>query len=62
METIKVGSPRDFSNFVNAVIDKNAFDSITNYIEFARNAASADIISGGNYDDSKGFLLSLQQY
>ncbi|GIS54071.1 hypothetical protein Ct9H90mP29_11130 [bacterium] len=36
METIKVGSPRDFSNFVNAVIDKNAFDSITNYIEFAK--------------------------
>ena len=57
METIKVGSPRDFSNFVNAVIDKNAFDSITNYIEFATNAASADIISGGNYDDSKGFFI-----
>ena len=57
LKTIKMGSPRDFSNFVNAVIDKNAFDSITSYIEIARNSTSADIISGGTYDDSKGYFI-----
>ena len=58
LATIKVGSPRDFSNFVNAVIDKPAFDSITSYIDFAKNSRDAEIISGGSYDDSKGFFIN----
>ena len=57
LKTIKMGSPRNFSNFINAVIDKNAFDSITSYIEIARNSTSAEIISGGIYDDSKGYFI-----
>ena len=55
--TVKVGSPRDFSNFVNAVIDKPAFDSITTYIDFAKNSDDAEIISGGTYDDSEGYFI-----
>ena len=57
LKTIKMGSPRNFSNFINAVIDKNAFDSITSYIEIAKNSSSAEIISGGIYDDSKGYFI-----
>ena len=57
LETVKVGSPRDFSNFVNAVIDKPAFDSITTYIDFAKNSDDAEIISGGTYDDSEGYFI-----
>ena len=55
--TVKVGSPRDFSNFVNAVIDKPAFDSITTYIDFAKDSDDAEIISGGTYDDSEGYFI-----
>jgi 1-pyrroline-5-carboxylate dehydrogenase len=55
--TVKVGSPRDFSNFVNAVIDKPAFDSITTYIDYAKDSDDAEIISGGTYDDSEGYFI-----
>ncbi|MCB2145152.1 MAG: L-glutamate gamma-semialdehyde dehydrogenase [Deltaproteobacteria bacterium] len=55
--TIKVGTPEDFSNFVNAVIDRAAFDAITGYIEYARKHAEAEIIAGGAYDRSSGYFI-----
>ena len=58
LETIKIGSPRDFSNFINAVIDERAFNSIIEYIEYAKESSDAEIISGGSYDSSKGFFIS----
>ncbi|MDE0586929.1 MAG: L-glutamate gamma-semialdehyde dehydrogenase [Candidatus Marinimicrobia bacterium] len=57
VEAIKMGDPEDFSNFMNAVIDQSAFDSITDYIDGAKKAADAEIISGGNYDDAKGYFI-----
>ncbi len=57
LETVKVGSPRDFTNFMNAVIDKPAFDSIVSYIDYANESDDAEIISGGTYDDSKGYFI-----
>ncbi len=51
---IKMGDPEDFSNFMNAVIDQSAFDSITAYIDGAKVADDAEIITGGNCDDSWG--------
>jgi 1-pyrroline-5-carboxylate dehydrogenase len=55
--TIRVGDVCDFRNFMNAVIDKDAFNSITQYIEFARNDPSMDILCGGTYDDSEGYFV-----
>ena len=57
MGTIKVGPPEDFSNFVNAVIDRAAFDTITGYIEYAREHEAAEIIAGGSYDSSSGYFI-----
>ena len=57
VETIKIGSPRDFSNFMNAVIDKSAFDTISSYIDYAKDHKDAEIISGGSYEDSKGYFI-----
>ena len=57
LKTIKVGPPDDFSNFINAVIDKKAFDSITSYISYASKKKDAEIISGGKYDDNKGYFI-----
>ncbi len=54
---IKMGDPRDFSNFMNAVIDKNAFSTISGYIDHARQASDAEILSGGEYDDSEGYFI-----
>lgn len=55
---IKVGDVRTFSNFVNAVIDEAAFDSISGYIEKARNTKDAEIVFGGTYDKSKGYFIN----
>ena len=57
LNTIKVGSPKDCSNFMNAVIDKSAFDNITSYIDYAMKDNDAKIIFGGGYDDSKGYFI-----
>ena len=57
VKKIKVGSPKDTSNFMNAVIDKNAFDNIVKYIDYAGNHDDAEIICGGNFDDSEGYFI-----
>ena len=54
---IKMGPPEDFGNFVNAVIDKRAFDKISSYIVDAKSDTDSEIISGGNFDDSKGYFI-----
>lgn len=56
-KSFKMGSPEDPTNFINAVISEKAFDSIASYIDFAKNAADAEIITGGNYDKSKGYFI-----
>ena len=57
LKTFKIGTPEDFGNFINAVIDEKAFDSITKYIEEAKKNPLNEIISGGKYDKSKGYFI-----
>lgn len=54
---IKVGDVEDFTNFMGAVIGKKAFESITGYIDYASEASDAEIIAGGEYDDSDGYFI-----
>ena len=54
---IKMGDPEDFNNFFNAVIDESAFDSIVEYIEYAKKSKDAEILVGGRYDKSKGYFI-----
>ena len=54
---IPMGVPDDFKNFMTAVIDKAAFKNICEYIDFARNSEEAEILTGGTYDDSKGYFI-----
>jgi len=54
---IKVGSPQDYSNFMNAVIDEKAFDRIMAYIETAKKSPDAEIIAGGKGDKTKGYFI-----
>ena len=58
MATIKIGSPEDPSNFVNAVIDENSFDKCEGYISRAKAASDAEVIIGGTCDKSKGWFVS----
>ena len=57
LKTIKMGDVRDFSNFVNAVIDEVAFDNIAGYIERARKSKDAEIVFGGKCDKSVGYFV-----
>ena len=56
-EKLKMGDVRDFTNFMGAVIDKAAFESIKAYIDFAKQSADADVIVGGGCDDKKGYFI-----
>lgn len=54
---LKMGSPEDFTNFVNAVISKQAFDDIKGYVDYAKKSKDAEILIGGKCDDSKGYFI-----
>ncbi|MBS0011679.1 MAG: L-glutamate gamma-semialdehyde dehydrogenase [Bacteroidales bacterium] len=54
---ITSGDVKDPSNFMNAVIDEKAFDSITSYIEYAKNSNEAKILTGGTSDKTEGYFI-----
>jgi 1-pyrroline-5-carboxylate dehydrogenase len=56
IDDIKMGDIQDFRNFMGAVIDKRAFDKISDYVEHAR--GKAKIIAGGKVDGSRGYFVS----
>ena len=57
LKSVKMGSPEDPSNFVNAVIDKNSFEKCKGYIERAEKSSEANVIIGGKCDDKKGWFV-----
>ncbi len=54
---IKMGSPEDPSNFVNAVIHEGSFDKIARYIDAAKADKEIEIIVGGNHDKTVGYFI-----
>ena len=57
VKSFKIGSPEKPSNFINAVISENAFDSITSYIDYVKDSKDAEILVGGNYDKNTGYFI-----
>jgi 1-pyrroline-5-carboxylate dehydrogenase len=57
VNSFKIGSPEDGSNFVNAVIDKKAFEKIASYVDYCNAQSDAEVITGGKYDGSKGYFI-----
>ena len=55
--SLKMGSPENPDNFVNAVIHEGSFDKIAKYIDAAKNNDDAEIIIGGGHDKSKGYFI-----
>jgi 1-pyrroline-5-carboxylate dehydrogenase len=56
IDEIKMGDIQDFRNFMGAVIDKRAFDKISEYVEHAR--GKAKIVAGGKTDGANGYFVS----
>jgi len=57
IKSIKMGDVQDFSNFMAAVIDKGAYQTIVEYIDYARKSNEAKIVVGGGYDDKVGYFI-----
>jgi 1-pyrroline-5-carboxylate dehydrogenase len=59
LDQIKVGDVRDFSNFMGAVIDANAFADHKHAIDEAKAARGGAVVEilGGEYDDKVGYFV-----
>lgn len=57
VESVTMGDPQDFSNFMGAVIHERSFDKVTGYIERANAAGDANVIVGGQSDKSTGWFV-----
>ncbi|MFL5579171.1 MAG: L-glutamate gamma-semialdehyde dehydrogenase [Gemmatimonadaceae bacterium] len=55
MQEIKVGDVRDFRNFMSAVIDRRAFEKISEYLADAKQNAS--VVSGGVARGEEGWFI-----
>ena len=57
VQSMKMGTVEDFSNFVNAVIDEKSFDNIAKYINKAKKDKNAKILVGGNFSKKNGYFV-----
>ncbi len=57
VESISMGPPTDFRNFMAAVIDESSFDNIMGYVAEARDSDQMEIVVGGDGDKSVGYFV-----
>ena len=57
VDSIDMGSPLDFRNFMAAVIDAKSFKKISGYINEAKEDAGYELVCGGGCDDSTGYFI-----
>jgi 1-pyrroline-5-carboxylate dehydrogenase len=55
--SISMGDVSDFRNFMGAVIDRASFKKLTGYLDEARGSNDAQILAGGEADDSVGYFI-----
>ena len=57
LDSVTMGPVEDFTNFMNAVIDRPSYDKITGYIRDAFSDDNTKILHGGKYSDEDGFFI-----
>jgi 1-pyrroline-5-carboxylate dehydrogenase len=57
INSISMGDVADFRNFMGAVINETSFKRLSGYLEEARHSADAQILAGGETDDSIGYFV-----
>lgn len=57
LRQFRMGSPEDFGNFINAVIDEKAYDKLTGYIKEAKDNPAVEVVAGGNFSKETGFFI-----
>jgi len=54
---VRMGDVRDFRNFVAAVIDRASFEKLKGAVEAAQASPDAEVVFGGECDDSTGWFV-----
>jgi 1-pyrroline-5-carboxylate dehydrogenase len=57
INSLSMGDVADFRNFLGAVIDRPSFQKLSGYIEEAKRSADAQVLAGGEFDDSVGYFI-----
>jgi 1-pyrroline-5-carboxylate dehydrogenase len=57
VQEIRQGDPKDFRNFMAAVIDQAAFASISEYLDLARSSSSCKVLTGGTGNREVGWFI-----
>lgn len=58
-EALKIGAPDDSAqNFIGPVIHRASFDKLKKAIDEAKNDKELTLLTGGKYDDSKGYYVN----
>ena len=57
LESVAMGPPTDFRNFVAAVIDQRSFQRIAGFIDEAKSASGYELVHGGGCNDENGWFI-----
>ncbi len=57
IHSFKIGSPEDFSNFINAVIDEGSYNKLDSVLTKVEQDKNAQIIIGGERSKKKGYFI-----
>lgn len=57
VNSFKIGTPEDPTNFINSVIDARAFKKLSGYLDKAKADANVEVVVGGGYDDTVGYFI-----
>jgi 1-pyrroline-5-carboxylate dehydrogenase len=57
IKTLRMGDISDLGMFLGALIDEAAFESVTSYIDLARESDDTEILIGGGYDKTDGYFV-----
>ncbi|MDD2806461.1 MAG: L-glutamate gamma-semialdehyde dehydrogenase [Elusimicrobiales bacterium] len=58
ISAIKVGPAEDFSCFMNAVVDKPAYDSVKGHLALLKREPSSKVLAGGRCDETAGYFIT----
>ena len=57
VNSFKMGTVEDFTNYINAVIDEKSFDKIKAYIDAVKESTTANILAGGSCSKEEGYFI-----
>ena len=55
--SLKIGSPEQYDNFIGPVIHQQSFDKLSSVIDAAKSDPDLECIVGGSYDGSEGYYI-----